>query len=225
MSFARQMFIQQPNRKFVRSLLFTEQKACVFHFDRSGAQYSQFFDVHAGAATFVRIILGLCSTDERVLGFDNSVQWTVGQDGKRTGGALKTINSEGEPVEYDLVMGEAIFVRSSVRGRGTVCWPVRDREKGKRFIVKDYWMSQGRTPEYDYLKRVKGMDGVCNIISYETGRGETKDYRGSTQGFTSTEFHNRKAIRIVMDAYGTSIDNFTSPEELLAALRDAIAGE
>jgi hypothetical protein len=65
-------------------------------------------------------------------------------------------------------MGEEIFFRSSIRGRGTVCWP-----------VKDYWMSEGRVPEFEFLEKAKGFPGVCQIVSYEEGRGETKDFRGT----------------------------------------------
>jgi hypothetical protein len=121
-------------------------------------------------------------------------------------------------------MDEAPRVRSSLLGRGIVCWPVRD-EKGEKFIVKDYWMSQGRRPEYEILEKVKGKPGLCQIVSYEEAREETKDFRGSTDKFAVGVFHNAIAIRITMKVGAkASIDNFTSPEELLAALRDSIAG-
>jgi hypothetical protein len=107
-----------------------------------------------------------------------------------------------------------------------VCWPVED-ENGERFLIKDHWMSEGRTPEYELLEQAKlaGVQGVCSIIAFELGRGQTKDFRGPIEDFGEGYFHNRVAIRITMKAYGASIDKFTSPEEMLAALRDAITGE
>jgi hypothetical protein len=106
-----------------------------------------------------------------------------------------------------------------------VCWPVKDKD-GNRLVVKDYWMSEGREPEYELLKKVKDVPGICEIVAYEVGRGETSDFRGALSDIKKAgDFYNCIAIRITLKAYGTSIDNFTSPEEMLAALRDAIAGE
>ncbi|RXW19743.1 hypothetical protein EST38_g6120 [Candolleomyces aberdarensis] len=125
-------------------------------------------------------------------------------------------------IKYDLDMEHEIFHRTSIRGRGTVCWPVKDPGTGERLLVKDYWMSEGRTPEYELLEKVRYTPGVCHMISHEEGRPETKDFRGDPFACKRGEFHNRKSIRVIIKCYGTSIDNFSSPEELLAALRDAI---
>ncbi|KAJ2929417.1 hypothetical protein H1R20_g7687, partial [Candolleomyces eurysporus] len=85
-------------------------------------------------------------------------------------------------------------------------------------------MSEGRTPEFEVLEKIKDMPNVCHMIAYENRREETKAFQGPTVDVEALAniFHNRIAIRITMKAYGTSIDNFTSPEEMLAALRDAI---
>ncbi|RXW11292.1 hypothetical protein EST38_g14563 [Candolleomyces aberdarensis] len=221
--YARQVFIQQPNRRYVRCMVVTEKRARFFHFDRSGAQYTKLFDIHKEAELFVLLVVGLCTTDERLLGLDDTIQWTVGADGIRTGGTLRTVGPDKAPTTYTLLMEQKPWVRSSLLGRSIVCWPVQD-QKGKRLIVKDYWMSQGRKPEYEILEEVKGGPGLCQIVSYEVGQGETKDFRGPTDKFAVGVFHNSIAIRITMKVDAkASIDNFTSPEEMLAALRDAIA--
>ncbi|KAJ2929414.1 hypothetical protein H1R20_g7688, partial [Candolleomyces eurysporus] len=64
--YARQIFIQQPNRRYVRCLIVTEKQARLFHFDRSGVQYTALFDIHKkdGAELLVLLIIGLCSDDE-----------------------------------------------------------------------------------------------------------------------------------------------------------------
>ncbi|RXW24320.1 hypothetical protein EST38_g1512 [Candolleomyces aberdarensis] len=219
---AKHMFIQQPNRFYVRSLVISPDQALLFHFDR-GAQQTLPFNIHKDPQTFVRLILGLCSTDERTLGLDDSIQWSIGVDGVKTRGTLKTIGSDNKVVVYDLVMEEDPFVRSSIRGRGTTCWPVKN-PNGERFIVKDYWFSGDRETEYELLKEAKGLSGVCQMVSYEDCRAQTKIFRGDTSAFTKGTFHNRTAIRIVMKAYGPSIENFSTVEQVLAALRDAIAG-
>ncbi|RXW17568.1 hypothetical protein EST38_g8280 [Candolleomyces aberdarensis] len=221
--YAKEMFIEQPNRFFVRSLLITEQQVRLFHFDRSGAQYTPFFNIHKEAHTFIRLILGLCAVNEVVLGLDGTVQWIIGLDGRRTRGILEAIGPDNVLVTYELAMDEAPFTRAGVRGRGTTCWPVRNA-RGDMFIVKDYWMSGGRAPEFELLEEAKGLSGVCQMVSYEGNRAQTKDFRGETSAFKVGSFHNRTAIRIVMKAYGPSLENFSTVEQFLAALRDAIAG-
>jgi hypothetical protein len=219
------MFIQQPNRMFVRCLIITEHRARLFHFDRSGVQYSPLFNYHDRPSVFIRLVLGLSSTDESLVGLDKSFQWVTGPQGVKIGGILETVRDDKSVIRYDLDMKEDIFNRTSIRGRGTVCWPVKDRETGERFLVKDYWMSEGRTPEYELLEEVKNTPGLCHMISHEEGRAETKNFRGDPSALKKGQFHNRKSIRITIKFYGTSIDNFRSPEEMLAALRDAIRGE
>lgn len=221
----RQTFAHQPNRFFVRSLIITEHRTQLFHSDRSGAQYTELFNIHEHPHTFVRLVLGLCAVDEQFLGLDDSLHWTTGRGGKRSRGTLKTVDADDQAVEHDLILTEAPFHRSSILGRGTVCWPVIERASGRRLLVKDYWLSEGRIPEFELLKEVKGLKGVGQMVAYEEGGGQTNDFRGNTESFVSKKFYNRKAIRIIPEVYGKSIDKFTSAEEFLGALRDAIAGE
>ncbi|KAJ2926513.1 hypothetical protein H1R20_g10571, partial [Candolleomyces eurysporus] len=221
-AYAKHTFIQQPNR-YVRSLVITPDQALLFHFDRSGAQHTLPLNIHKDPQTFVRLILGLCSTEEWILGLDDSIQRSIGADGGKARGTLKTIGSDNKVVAYDLVMEEDPFVRSSIRGRGTTCWPVKNAN-GERFVVKDYWPSGDRETEYELLKEAKGLPGVCQIVSYEDCRAQTKSFRGDTLASTKGTFHNRTTIRIVMKAYGLSIENFSTAEQVLAVLRDAIAG-
>lgn len=142
----------------------------------------------------------------------------------KTRGTLRTIGSDNRPVEYDLLMDEDPFVRTGIRGRGTTCWPVKNA-KSERFIVKDYWVSADRESEYELLKQAKGLLGVCQMVSYEDRRAQTKEFRGDTSAFIKGTFRNRTAIRIVMKAYGPSIENFSTVQQVLAALRDAISGK
>ncbi|KAJ2919915.1 hypothetical protein MD484_g512, partial [Candolleomyces efflorescens] len=214
---ARQMFAHQPNRFFVRSLIVTERHARLFHFDRSGAQYSPILNIHEDPDQFIRLILGLCSTDEATLGLDDSIEWTISSGGTKTGGTLRTVGPKDTIVTYNLIADEPPFVRSGIQGRGTICWPVKNAS-GDKFIVKDHWLAGSGTPEYELLAEAKGLPGVCQMVSYEGNRAETKNFRGTTQLVC-----NRRAIRTVMKAYGSSIGKFSCVEEVLSALRDAIA--
>ncbi|RXW14928.1 hypothetical protein EST38_g10920 [Candolleomyces aberdarensis] len=220
--YAKHMFIHQPNRLFVRSLLVTEKRARLFHFDRSGAQYSHLFDIHDKPHAFIRLILGLCTINERLLGLDDTIQWIKGPGGRRSRGTLRTIGPDNAIVTYDLDMDQIPFIRTNLCGRGTTCWIVKNAN-GQRLVVKDYWVVDNRPSEVGLLGEVKGLRGVCQMVSFEDNRARTKDFRGDTTAFKSDAFQNRTSVRIVMKAYSSSIENFRSVEQVLAALRDAIA--
>ncbi|KAJ2914301.1 hypothetical protein MD484_g6106, partial [Candolleomyces efflorescens] len=220
--FAKDVFITQPNRRYLRSMVITERQAQLFHFDRSGIQYSPLFDIHKRPEVFIRIVLGLTTTNERILGFDESVLWNKSADGRRTSGSLKTIGSDNKPVTYSLSVDERPIGRSSLAGRGTTCWVVKNNQ-GERLIVKDYWVADGQPSEFELLEEAKGLRGVCQVVSYEDNRAHTRDFRGDPSNFVNGTFKNRTNVRIVMKAYGPSIESFTSIRQLLGALRDAIA--
>jgi hypothetical protein len=103
-------------------------------------------------------------------------------------------------------MDEDNFARRGLRGRGTICWVVQNAKK-ERFIVKDYWLAGGRIAECELLKDARGLSGVCQMVSYEDNRVQTKTFRGDTSPFKESAFYNRTAIRIVMKAYGLSVGN------------------
>ncbi|RXW17450.1 hypothetical protein EST38_g8401 [Candolleomyces aberdarensis] len=220
--YAKNIFVQQPNRCFVRSMMVTECQAQFFHFDRSGAQYSPLFNIHDKPETFIRLILGLASTNEYTLGFDTSVCWATSPNGTKTSGSLKTVGRDNKIVTYNLAIDDGPIARGSLLGRGTTCW-VAKNDQGDRFIIKDYWVADNQTPEFELLEEAKGLRGVCQIVSYEDNRARTRDFRGDTTNLGKGAFKNRTSIRIVMKAYGPSIENFTSIDQLLGALRDAIA--
>jgi hypothetical protein len=205
-------------------MIVTERQAQIFHFDRSGAQYSPLFDIHEKPEVFIRLILGLVTTNERTLGLDTSIHWTTSLDGTKTSGSLETTGRDNTTVTYNLCIDKGPITRSSLQGRGTTCWFARD-DQGERFIVKDYWVADNQTLEFELLEEAKGLRGVCQIVSHEDHRAHTRDFRGDTSSFAQGVFQNRTSIRIVMKAYGPSIENFTSIEQLLGAFRDAIAGE
>ena len=213
------MFALQPNRLYVRCLVLTETHARLVHFDRAGTQVTPLVDIHRHPATFVRLIVGLSSVEERRLGLDDSIQFTV-IDGRRTAGTLSTTGPSGDAKTYPIL--EHIPVpRETIRGRGTVCWRVQDPDTGEELVVKDSWRPDDRPPEQEFLELARGIPGVVQMVSYETGRGDTQGFRCPT---TAGQFHNRSAMRVTMKSYGRPIEFFTSLTQLLCAMRDAIAG-
>ncbi|KAJ2926455.1 hypothetical protein H1R20_g10631, partial [Candolleomyces eurysporus] len=220
--YARQIFIQQPNRRFVRVLLITEQNFRLFHFDRSGVQHTEPMNIHEKTHIFVRLVLGLTSLKEHEIGLDDSIQWKVVR-GRKVSGTLTALQTNNTAVTYNLVGIEPTVRCLSIRDRGITCWSAVDPHTGKPVLVKDCWRAEDRVSEDIHLQKVVGLPGIVQMISCERNRGETKRFRGFDESCHS-DFLNRIAIRIVMDSDGRSIEHFQSPKELLCALRDAIAG-
>jgi hypothetical protein len=219
-------FIQQPNRRFVRTLIVNEIFFRLFHFDRSGVQYTQEIDIHKreNAEVFVRLVLGLCSLQESDIGLDDSLKWKVVK-GKKVSGTLKTRDENNVEIIYRLDDVEPTALFYEIRGRGVTSWRVVDPASGEILLVRDMWRSERRLPEDFYLERARGKAGLVQMISFEFNRGETAQLRKSGDSpHSSFRWYNRIATRIVLDSHGRSIKHFKSPKELLCALRDAIAG-
>ncbi|RXW20941.1 hypothetical protein EST38_g4922 [Candolleomyces aberdarensis] len=220
--YARQIFIHQPNRRFVRVLLLTEQHVRLFHFDRSGAQYTPLLDFHDNPHTFVRLVLGLSSPRETDVGLDDSIQWTT-QDGRKVSGTLRTCGTNNEDIIYQLAAIQPFFFNDSIRGRSTICWSVRDPITDEELVVKDSWRSEDRLSEHIFLQDAVGVPGVVQMVTCEPDRCETKSLR-EFGDVLPAGFRNRIETRIVMKTYGKSVCRYTSPKQLFCALRDAIAG-
>ncbi|KAJ2928389.1 hypothetical protein H1R20_g8696, partial [Candolleomyces eurysporus] len=221
--YVRQIFIQQPNRRFVRALLLTENSVRLFHFDRSGGMYSPFINIHDHPDIFIRLVVGLNSLDEPTLGLDTSIRWNI-EGGRKVDGTLTVQKADGtSQIAYKLCKVDPVIAYYGIRGRATQCWSVSDPGTGTRFLIKDCWKEETRISEHVYLQEAKGLPGVVQMVSFEPNRGETKFLRGGF-GTSHKDFHNRIAIRIILDSYGDSIENFKSAKQLLRALRDAIIG-
>lgn len=222
-SLCRQIFIHQPNRRFVRVLVISESHIRLFHFDRSGVQYTPLLDFHEDPHTFVRLVLGLSSPDELDIGFDASIQWTI-EGGRKVGGTIRTRWADLQDIIYPLAQIEPFFFRGSISGRSTTCWKVRDSETNEELLVKDMWRSEDRISEHTFLQDAIGLPGVVQMVNCEPDRCETKSLRGFGED-SPAKFRNRIESRIVIKSYGKSVDRYTSAKQLFCALRDAIAGK
>jgi hypothetical protein len=194
----------------------------LFHFDRSGVQYTPFINFHVDPHTFVRLILGLSSPDEFDIGLDSTIQWTI-EDGRKVGGTLTTRGTDGPEIVYPLLKVVPFFFRGNICGRATICWSVRDPVTGEDLVIKDSWKPEDRVSEHMYLQSAIGIPGVVQMVSCEPGRDETRNLRGFGPVLPKG-FQNRVETRLVMKAYGKSVTYFTSAMQVLCALRDAIAG-
>ncbi|KAF5340986.1 hypothetical protein D9611_006058 [Ephemerocybe angulata] len=218
----RQIFFHQLNRLFARSLLITETRVRLVHCDRSGGYKTDWLNIHEDPVTLIRLILGLSSPREAVLGLDTSIQWTI-KNGRKVAGTITTLDFHRKRVKYQLVMGRPYFVAPSVRGVGTVCWVAKDKA-GKHIVIKDSWRVDIQVPEYTFLEKARGNSGVAWMFAYEDGRVQTKALRPGNFDFDAPDFYNRTMCRVSMECYGAPLHEFTSQRQAIAALRDAIQG-
>ncbi|KAF5340995.1 hypothetical protein D9611_006076 [Ephemerocybe angulata] len=220
--YTRQIFFCQKNRLFSRSLLLSESRVRLLHCDRSGAYKTTAIDIHEDPCTFVRLVLGLSSPRETVLGLDTNIQWTV-KHGRRVAGTIATLNASGRRIKYKLDPDSFCFAAQTVRGRGTVCWNAENKD-GKRILIKDAWRTDPQVPEYAFLERAKGLEGVVQLLAHEGSVARTSAFRPDCFDFNSDDFYNRTMSRVTMVRCGASLSQFTSQFQAIAALRDAIQG-
>lgn len=215
------MFVQQPNRRSVRNLLISEECCQLFHFDRSGAHYTAPIDIHQHVKTFIRLVLGVSSFDERVLGLDTSVQWTH-ENGRKVAGTVSVKDARGVAIAFSLCDVRPVFRRYDLYGRGTNGWRAVDPE-GREVFIKDSWR-EGKA-EYTILERAKGVEGVAQVVCYEAEEVTTADLRANgAEPVPCERLTDLTSTRIAMDLYGDSIIHFQSQKQLFAAIRDAIVG-
>lgn len=196
----------------------------LIHYDRAGTYITPFVNYHDKPHTFVRLILGLTSTDENILGLDTSIQWKIDEvSGRKISGSVASLDGQKQSVHYTMTRTSPSFLSHSIRGRGTTCWSVTHPDGGKRLLIKDAWHSETRNSECACLDTAKDLQGVVKMVSYQDDLAHTDDFRPASY-VGLRDYRNRSKLRIVMEAYGESISQFKTRYQLVAALKDAIGG-
>ncbi|KAH8113473.1 hypothetical protein DFH11DRAFT_1510273 [Phellopilus nigrolimitatus] len=225
LNYARLIFASQPNRRFVLGMAILGDYATFFYFDRAGVISSDRFHIHENPEKFLRVIVGFLFASNTDLGYDPTIFL---KDGKGF------ITVKGKKYEIERI----IYVESSLRGRGTVCYlAILD---GKKYVIKDSWVDISRqSPEHQILKQLRGVAGVPTIAAYEVVKiGQEKDttkrfrkFLKKTKFFNARELawrrilaiaENREHRRIVMTPYGDSLETFSSLIELVSGIRDLV---
>ncbi|TEB37856.1 hypothetical protein FA13DRAFT_1867630 [Coprinellus micaceus] len=219
--YVRQIFAHQPNRWFVRCAILSENRIRVYQFDRAGAQTTQMYNINAEPELFTRIVLLICTDkDDRHLGLDDTLRWEMDDNGRKKRGFIKTLALD-RAKELVLLNVNPVSHHRHIRGPATTLWEAYDPGTRAEYLVKDSWSSEGRTPEWILLQRAaeQNVKGVCRMVWYEQCRS-VDSIRCEE---TTRLFFNRIQFRIVMERYGSEIENFTSVLQVLQALRDTIA--
>ena len=214
----------QPNRWFVRCAVLSENRIRVYQYDRAGGQTTQIYNIHSAPDQFIRILLLLCTDkDDRHLGLDDTLRWEFDEHGRKETGFMRT-RAPDRVKELVLLDVDPVAQHRHVRGSATTLWEAYDPDTMIEYLVKECWISEGRTPEWMFLQRAAehNVKGVCRMAWCEDNRESTKSIRCET---TLSQVFNRIQFRRVMERYGQEIENFTNVPQMLEALRDAIAGE
>ena len=184
--------------------------------------YSSAVNIHNDPNTFVRFILGASSDNAEFVGFDSTIFF---EDGKRYI-MLPDAKNKNSMERYPLKNMEPVFDQRAIRGRGTCCWLV-DID-GELFIVKDAWRSAEREPEWKFLQKVGGLDGVGQMKAYQDNLSCISKLRGLNPkclpAYLKEAFDERILSRITLICHGRSIESFKTRLQLLYAYRDAICG-
>ncbi|RXW16286.1 hypothetical protein EST38_g9566 [Candolleomyces aberdarensis] len=221
---ARQIFAHQPNRRFVRTCCIDQEGIAWYHFDRSGLyeNFGGFYNEEPH--NFIRLILGLSSLNEEILGLDTSIRWRLDRESRKATGTVTVVDEGKVSRKFKMVFVEPMFRKSSIYGTGTVVWVVEDFESGEEVLVKDSWRGDGEewVSECENLKAARGLDGVVQMISCEEDRVQTRDFGVFRED--DSDCMNFIQSRMVMERYEHHLFAFSSERQLLCALRDAIAG-
>ena len=127
---ARLIYSVQPHRRFLLDAILCGEFMTLVLFDRSGALFTQPFNVHEQPKRFLQVAVGLLHLNDANRGFDPTVNFTDPTSG--------TVIVEGVKHSFDNV----IYIEGVVRGRGTACYPIV--KDGVPHLVKDSWVDERR---------------------------------------------------------------------------------
>ncbi|KAF8648188.1 hypothetical protein AX16_006327 [Volvariella volvacea WC 439] len=212
--YARSCFKIQRNRRFVYSFFIDENLITLFQFDRKGAIYSKPIRYHDFPEIFVRWLLAAVSSDEAMLGFDMTTKWK----GDRR--VIQTLDTQGQAVECEVSpMSTNEDASGGIVGSGTTYWQVQNSPNP--YVIKEEWRLLSDPREEEFLARAQGLDGVVQLVSYETG----EKISAVRWGIMDPKSNDRQLIRIMVSQHsGRFIEHFKSRRELLCSFRDAVAG-
>ncbi|KAL6910518.1 hypothetical protein GGI43DRAFT_427151 [Trichoderma evansii] len=180
--YARDIFANQPTRRYLHAFTICGSKMELWVFDRSGCYSPGPFNIHEHPDRFIRVLSGYIMMSEDELGLDTFVQLE---------GDSSFINIEGS--EVPLTHQRAIV------SRATSCFLAKDPDSNDYdHVVKFSWPSDERKSETDFLKLAdqRGVQGIARLIGHcditnvndiRSGITFTKRYsfRGTAGGVSS----------------------------------------
>lgn len=233
---SRQMFIQQPNRMFVRCMTLNQNIFRIFHFDRDGVKYTPPIDIHNSPEIFVRMILGLSSRDEKVLGLNTAIKWAIDPaSGRKSGGTVTITGEDGKERKYSLINPQPSARCFTILGRGMIWWraktiPLIPGGAQTEVIVKFSWRAEDRQPEHEIMDLLVGIRGIAQMITWHAKEECTRtlaNYQGDEPiyGPDGKKVRTRLGTCIILEAHGEVLGWYTSQRQLFGAIRDVVASK
>ena len=164
-SAVRNVFANQPTRRFVHSFTLTGTEMETWVFDRSGPYSADVFDIHKEPKRFFQVMCGYLMMSDEELGIDTFIKRK--DDGLSV--ALPTGSPRGKKRKFELDP-DPIASQRAIVCRGTSCYlskPIDADEYGS--VVKISWTSDMRPPEADLLKKAndRGVKGLAVLVGYQ----------------------------------------------------------
>lgn len=136
--YMRDVFSNQPTRRFVHGFFLHGSKMELWVFDRSGPYSSGEFDIHEEPKVFVQSLAGYAHMSDEELGLDTFIQ-------RRAERTSITLESDARGKKRKLQLDPEPFVRQRATVcRGTTCFRTTDQKN----VVKFSWTSDKRPPDH-----------------------------------------------------------------------------
>ncbi|KAL1729892.1 hypothetical protein EV714DRAFT_273220 [Schizophyllum commune] len=217
---ATDVFAAQEDRHFHIGIAFAGDDVQVAYFDRAGRVSTGPLNIHENPVFFLRTVMGLTIIDESFAGKDTSIS-------TRGGDRYVIVNG----VEYRIV--ETLSRFGDVRGRGTTCWRCRRPGSDDDYVIKQTWANvHQRTTEGQFLKKAERVAGVIDLVDEEVvvrsnGLPQNtvwlRDFlQGSERLAVVGHCPRLELRRLVLRTCGRPLADFSSKEELISAVRDAV---
>jgi len=170
------MMRSQPWRRYILLLSMAHSLVRVHYYDHSGLIVTSpipFDD----SIQLINVIIPIAFGEKSCLGYDPTICIVTPIP---TLEHLQTEQSEplGEiegPNNKTYEILALVWRGGSFIGRGTTCWKVRDRT-GKIYTLKDSWVEEPRVShESDVLTRLKGIEGIPELVAAWNVQFEGKD--------------------------------------------------
>ncbi|KAK3371853.1 serine/threonine-protein kinase Sgk2 [Lasiosphaeria ovina] len=153
--YVRNIFADQPTRRFVHAFSFCASTMELWIFDRSGAYSSGPFDIHDEPDKFARALVGYTAMDDDAMGLDTFIER---EDGRR----YITL-SDASDNQTRIRLDKAMVRQKAIVCRGTTCYQTENNH-----VAKFSWASDKRKPEVEYLRLAeeRGVQGVAKVVAH-----------------------------------------------------------
>ena len=182
--YVRDIFADQPMRRFVHAFTIRGTTMELWVFDRSGPYSSGEFNIHDEPDKLARAVVAYATMDDAAMGLDRSIKLNERHR------YVIARNIEGQDKQVEL---STLLVRQrAIVCRGTTCF------KTRQGVAKFSWRSAKRPSEVKHLTLAakRGVKGVANVVAHKefTSIADLRsglDFSARTQHKFQATIHDR----------------------------------